>query len=344
MQFDQLNRRDLITLLGGAAAWPVAARAQQPAMPVIGFLDSRLPDAIADRLRGFRQGLKDSGYMEGENVAIVYRFANNQDGRLPELAADLARRGVAVIATAGTPSTFAAKAATGTTPIVFVIGDDPVRLGLVTSLLTGKQLEIAADLVPMLPSKVGVLLNVSNPANAVQWREAVEVGGLMSYGVDILDVFRQVGVYTGQILKGAKPADLPVVQSSKFEFVINAQTARLLGIEIRLHPMARLSARPGIGNAVADDRTAVGGRLTLCERCIHTASVAARTLQTDWPFERLRKGAAEQRDAKGTGYNQTAHQSLLWSFPTSLRCVCRWTKAARSCAGNRPRQVLRHLC
>ena len=113
---------------------------------------------------------------------------------------------------------------------------------------------------------------------------------------------------------------------------------------LRLHPMARLSARPGIGNAVADDRTAVGGRLTLCERCIHTASVAARTLQTDWPFERLRKGAAEQRDAKGTGYNQTAHQSLLWSFPTSLRCVCRWTKAARSCAGNRPRQVLRHLC
>jgi putative ABC transport system substrate-binding protein len=312
-----MRRREFITLLGAPAAWPIAARAQQPAMPVIGFLDSRLPDAIADRLRGFRQGLKDSGYMEGENVAIVYRFANNQDDRLPELAADLARRRVAVIATAGTPSTFAAKAATRTIPIVFVIGDDPVRLGLVTSLsrpggnltginafiaeVTAKRLELLRELVPRL-TRIAVLLNPADANTETQLkgvsvaartmglqiqilnadtsaeidaafetmarerpdavlvgttaflngrrvqlahlatfhrlpaiyalRDYVEAGGLMSYGSDIVNGFRQVGLYTGRILKGAKPQELPVVQANKFELVINAQTARMFGLVV----------------------------------------------------------------------------------------------------------------
>jgi putative tryptophan/tyrosine transport system substrate-binding protein len=279
-------------------------------MPVIGFLDSRLPDAIADRLRGFRQGLKDSGYVEGENVTIVYRFANNQDDQLPELAADLARRRV-------TPSTFAAKAATGTIPIVFVIGDDPVRLGLVTSLsrpggnltginvfiaeVTAKRLELLRELVPRL-TRIAVLVNPADANTETQLkgvsvaartmglqiqilnadtsaeidaafetmarerpdavlvgttaflngrrvqlahlatfhrlpaiyalRDYVEAGGLMSYGSDIVNGFRQVGLYTGRILKGAKPQELPVVQANKFELVINAQTARMFGLVV----------------------------------------------------------------------------------------------------------------
>jgi len=129
-----LQRREFVTLVGGAASWPLAARAKQVTMPVIGLLDSRLLDAITDRLRGFRQGLKDTGYVDGENVAIVYRFAENQDDRLPALAAELVSRRVAVIATSGLQPTLAAKAATKTIPIVFLVGDDPVRLGLVTNL------------------------------------------------------------------------------------------------------------------------------------------------------------------------------------------------------------------
>jgi putative tryptophan/tyrosine transport system substrate-binding protein len=316
-----MKRREFITLLGGTAvaAWPLAASAQQPAMPVIGFLNPTSPDTNADRLRGFRQGLKDTGYVEGENVAILYHWAENQNDRLPELATELVRRRVAVIATSGGPAAaFAAKAATPTIPIVFIVAEDPVRLGLAATLarpggnLTGinifsvelaaKRLELLRELVPGA-ARVAVLVNPADAMNAettlrdveaaaraiglqiqvlnagtsreidaafatfvrerpdalfvgndafftsrrVQLanlaarhmvpitsgtREIAEAGGLMSYGSSLTDAYRQVGVYTGRILKGAKPADLPVVQASKFELVINAQTARMLGLTV----------------------------------------------------------------------------------------------------------------
>jgi putative ABC transport system substrate-binding protein len=315
-----MKRRTFIALLGGAAAWPLAARAQQPAMPVIGFLDVRSPDVMMeDRLRAFREGLKDTGYVERENVAIEYRWADNQVHRLPELAADLVRRQVAVIATTGaTAAASAAKTATTTIPIVFLVPEDPVRLGLVASLarpggnltginifsgeLTAKRLELLREMVPGA-ARIAVLVNPANakttettlrdlaaaaramglqiqvlnastsreidaafadlvrnrpdalfvgpdpffnsrraqlvnlasrhalPA-AYGLREFVEIGGLMSYGTSIADAFHRVGVYTGRILKGAKPADLPVVQSTKFELVVNHQTARMLGLTV----------------------------------------------------------------------------------------------------------------
>jgi len=315
-----VKRRDVITLIGGAAAWPLAARAQQPAMPVIGLLGAiSSPDTDADNLRAFRQGLKDNGYVEGENVAILYRYAQNQMDRLPELAAELVRRQVAVIAAVhGPPAAFAAKAATTTIPIVFTVSEDPVRTGLVASLarpggnLTGinflsqelaaKRLELLRELVPGA-TRVAVLVN---PANAGQTdatlrdvqpaaraiglhiqvlsantngeidaafatfererpdalfigssayftsrrvqlvqlaarytmptayvgRQYVDIGGLMSYGANLADVWRQLGVYTGRVLKGAKPADMPVVQASKFELLINHQTARMLRLTV----------------------------------------------------------------------------------------------------------------
>jgi len=314
-----MRRREFITLIGGAAAaWPLAASAQQPAMPVIGFLESRSPDGLMDRLREFRQGLKETGYVEGENVAIEYRWAEHQVDRLPELATELVRRRVAVIVTPTTPAVMAAKAATTTIPIVFAIGYDPVALDLVASLarpggnLTGinffnnelaaKQLELLRELVPAA-TRVAALVNPANVRNAsvaladlelagrarglqiqvlnastnreidaafatfrrerpdalfvsgdglftsrrVQMvqlatlhqvptifanRDFAEVGGLMSYGANVADAWRQAGVYTGRILKGAKPVELPVVQASKFELVINVQTARMLGLPV----------------------------------------------------------------------------------------------------------------
>jgi putative tryptophan/tyrosine transport system substrate-binding protein len=311
-----MQRREFITLIGGAAvAWPLAARAQQPAMSVIGYLDPTSPGDSAELHRGFLQGLKETGYVEGENVAISYRFAENQIDRLPELADDLVRRQVAVIATFAS-GVFAAKAATTMIPIVFVLADDPVRLGLVASLarpggnLTGtnflsaelgpKRLELLRELVPtaarivLLGTRTGTaaddaLRNTEAAARAglkiqvvkvstrqeidaafatfarerpdaifvspdpffrsrrVQLthlatryaipatyalREYCDVGGLMSYGSSLSDAHRQAGVYAGRILKGAKPADLPVVQASKFELVINAQAARILGLTV----------------------------------------------------------------------------------------------------------------
>jgi putative tryptophan/tyrosine transport system substrate-binding protein len=318
-----VKRREFITLLGGAAAmplflWPLAARAQQPAMPVIGFLHPTSPNTIAGRLRGFNRGLKDAGYVEGENVAIVYRWAEGHFDRLPELAAELVGRQVAVIVAPSGGAPLAAKAATTTIPIVFAVGEDPVKLGLVASLarpggnVTGinfynyevvaKRLELLRELVPGA-TRVALLVNPTNatvtesmlrdmepaarsvglqvqvlnastsgeinaafatlvrerpdalfvgpdvffasrrvhiatlaarhavPTTYAQ-REYVEAGGLMSYGTNLTDTFRQVGVYTGRILKGTKPADLPVVQASKFELVINAETARMLGLKV----------------------------------------------------------------------------------------------------------------
>jgi len=325
-----MRRREFITLLGGAAAaWPIAARAQQPTMPVVGFLGATSPDHNADFLRRFHRGLKETGYVEGENVTIVYRWAENQADRLPALAADLVRRQVAAIATIeGSPVAFAAKAATPTIPIVFTVSDDPVGLGLVASLprpggnLTGinffsselvaKRLELLRTLVTGA-TRVAVLINPSGPNakttvkdteaaaramglqiqvlnasnNASNSREInaafatlvrerpdalfvagdpfftsrlvqlvqlaarhaipatysgrqfVEVGGLMSYGVNLADAWHQLGVYTGRILRGAKPADLPVVQSSKFELVINLQPARMLGLTVPPSLLAR---------------------------------------------------------------------------------------------------------
>jgi putative ABC transport system substrate-binding protein len=321
-----MRRREFITLLGGATvAWPLAAHAQQPAMPVIGWLDPRPRDDNAFFVRGFRQGLKEAGYVEGENVTIEYRWAENQIDRLPDLAADLVRRRVAVIATTGgIASASAAKGATTTIPIVFATAEDPVRLGLVASLarpggnLTGvnflsaelvaKRLELLRELVPAAV-RVAVLINpagatpeitlrdVEPAARAIglqtliarastreeidvvfagfarerpdilfvgtdpfftsrrvqlvhlatrralpatyPGRQYPEIGGLMSYGSDLTDAFRQIGVYAARILKGVKPADLPVVQASKFELVINAQTARILGLAVPPTLLAR---------------------------------------------------------------------------------------------------------
>jgi len=312
-------------IAGSAAAWPLVARAQQPAMPMVGFLHNAFPDPYAEQLAAFRQGLRQSGYVEGQNVAIEYRWANNEIERLPELAADLVRRQVAVIVAAGgAPPALAAKAATSTIPIVLVFGSDPVRLGLVASLnrpdgnvtgvtfltteLMAKRLDLLRELIPqattvayladlrsvagqemlrdmlaaseVLGRKVAVAearnshdfaaafaTFVERQAGALvvgasslfdsnhdqlvalaarhklpaiyQARQYVTAGGLMSYGASYNDAFRLGGLYVGQILKGAKPANLPVEQSSRFELVINLKTARTLGLEVPLSVMIR---------------------------------------------------------------------------------------------------------
>jgi putative tryptophan/tyrosine transport system substrate-binding protein len=314
-----MRRRKFITLLGGAVAWPLAARGQQAAMPVVGFLGYGSLDTFVLYLAAFRKGLNETGFIEGQNVAIEYRWAEGQYDRMTELVADLLRRGVAVLAIPGSPpGARAAKAATSTIPIVFSVGDDPVKLGLVASIgrpegnatginffsgeVVAKRFTLLHELVPgatrvavfINPSDapraevvrtdvqtaaraVGVQLQILTPSTsgeidaafealvreradalfvgpdaffnsrrvqlanmaarhaiptAFAVREYVDAGGLMSYGTNLMDMYRQVGIYCGRILKGAKPADLPVVQSTKFEFVINAQTARMLGLTV----------------------------------------------------------------------------------------------------------------
>jgi putative ABC transport system substrate-binding protein len=316
-----VTRRKFITLLGGAAAaWPLAARAQQPAMPVVGLVSTRPPEEVSGRTVGaFRKGLSETGYAEGRNVTVEYHLVGGQIERLPALMTDLVHRRVAVIATPGSiVAALAAKAATTTIPIVFASPEDPVRLGLVASLarpggnatginsfseeVIGKRLRLLHDLVPKAV-RLAVLINPGNassaqttlrevteaastmglqiqilnattigeidaafatlardrlealfvapdaffnsrgvqfatltarekiPAAYSNW-EIVAAGGLMSYGSDLVDNARQVGIYTGRILNGLKPADLPVLQSTKFVFAINVQTARTLGIEV----------------------------------------------------------------------------------------------------------------
>src|SRR4051812_12890428 len=311
-----MRRREFITLLGGAAAWPLAARAQQPAMPVIGFLRDQTLANATHMVAAFRRGLKEAGLVEGQNVAIEFRSAEGQNDRLPALVADLIHRPVAVIV-GNTPPARAAKAATTTVPIVFASGSDPVRDGLVASLnrpggnvtgvvffsstLGAKRLQLLHQLVPKATT-IGVLVNPTSPemvaertdvqaaAKAVGQqlvvhdvsnerdieaafttllqrgagallagagpfmtssreqivalaarhelpasfasREAAEAGGLMSYATSITEAYRQVGIYTGRILKGEKPGDLPVIRAAKFEFVLNLKTARTLGLEV----------------------------------------------------------------------------------------------------------------
>jgi putative ABC transport system substrate-binding protein len=318
------RRREFITLVGGAAAWPLVARAQQPAMPVIGMLQGGSPEADAFRVEAVRQGLKEAGYVEGQNVAIEYRWAENQYERLPALAADLVRRQVTVFVAVGNAAARAAKAATATIPVVFEVGIDPVTYGLVASLarpggnltgvtflgaeLTAKQFEVLHETVPKA-AVIGMLENPTNPnADAVRkdmraaahalgreliigaavvesdieravaslaqqgiggllvrtdvlfngrpkllvglaarhalpgmfpLREFPLAGGLMSYGASLRDALWQTGAYVGRVLKGEKPADLPVMQSAKVELVINLKTAKALGVTIPLTLLGR---------------------------------------------------------------------------------------------------------
>ena len=311
-----MNRREFIMLLGGAAAWPLAAGAQQSGMTVVGFLHSGSPEPYVNFLTAFRKGLAESGYVEGQNLAIEYRWAAGRDDRLPDLAADLIRRRVAVIATPGsTPAALAAKAATAAIPIVFAVGSDPVAMGLVTSLNRpgGNVTGVTFQTVELVAKRLGMLRELAPGANrfvalvnpntaftesviedlqasasalglpieilragtgreidaafagikpgdalfvgpdavftnrraqivtlvtrhalpAIYYaREFAEIGGLMSYGPDLVKLYQQAGIYVGRVLKGEKPADMPVAQPTKFELVVNLNTARALGIAI----------------------------------------------------------------------------------------------------------------
>jgi putative ABC transport system substrate-binding protein len=314
-----VKRRNFVRLLGAAAAWPLVARAQQSTLPVIGFLGATSPESYATFVDGFQRGLKEAGFVDGENVSIVYHWAEGRYDRLPGLAADLVSRRVSVmVATGGLPSSLAAKQATDTIPIVFTLGSDPVKFGVVSSLnrpngnvtgvtlfaylLDAKRVELMHELVPGA-AVVTLLVNPNSPAQAkmqyaeveaaarkfgqqfailragtedeidsaiatvaqtrssvllvsadplflsrreqlvalvtrhgipsiYEWRQLAEAGGLMSYGIDLVDAYRQAGGYVGKIMRGAKPGDLPVLQPTKFEFVINLKAAKALGLSV----------------------------------------------------------------------------------------------------------------
>jgi putative ABC transport system substrate-binding protein len=312
-----MRRRDFVAGLAGSVAWPISADAQQPAMPVVGFLNAASPDTFTHLVAAFRKGLSEGGYFEGHNVAIEYRWAEGQYDRLPAMAADLVRRHVTVMTvTGGRPSVLAAKAATHDVPIVFVSGDEVISVGLVAShrpggnatgvmlfnsLLGTKRLALLRELIPRAAT-IAILVNpnwqdyerqledvqaavrtaglqlldlraaterqidaafatlLSHPADALfvatdtffnnrrdqlvtlaarhriptiyEWREFTAAGGLISYGTSLTDAYRQAGLYTGRVLKGEKPADLPVVQPTKFELVINLKTVKSLGLEV----------------------------------------------------------------------------------------------------------------
>jgi len=319
-----MKRREFITLLGGAAAWPLAARAQQPAMPVVGFMAGSSRSALSQQVAAFREGLKEAGFIEGMNVAVEYRYGEGQLDRFPALASDLVRRQVAVLVATGPTGVLAAKQASTTIPIVFSIGSDPVEIGLGARLnrpggnitgvyqftggLEAKRLGLLQEMVPKartiavvlnpncapaenqlrdvqeaatrlgvqlvvvranteeefnaafsttVQQKAGALLVCASPffnsrrqqlvllatrhtlPAMYEWREFAAAGGLMSYGTSLADAYRQTGVYAGRILKGEKPADLPVVQVTKFEFVINLNAAKALGLEVPPTLLAR---------------------------------------------------------------------------------------------------------
>jgi putative tryptophan/tyrosine transport system substrate-binding protein len=321
MQFNWLKRREFLTLLGGAVAWPLAARAQQAAMPVVGFLRNSTREGSKLLVASFRQGLREAGYVEGQNILVEYRFSENRFDQMPLLAADLVHRQCAVIIAGGAAAALATKAVTRTIPILFSTGDDPINIGLVESLarpggnvtgifyfsggdLESKQLELLRELAPKT-GVIGVLVHPLNPETKFQLpraeaaaralglqivalnasserdfekafaalsreqfpalliagdalftgeinrlaaltvergipatyfsREFAAAGGLMSYGPSITDSFRELGAYTRKILTGAKPADLPVLQATKFELVFNLKTAKALGINIPFH-------------------------------------------------------------------------------------------------------------
>ena len=415
-----MNRRKFVAVVVGAAAWPLAARAQQPAMPVVGFLNSSSPEGYAPWVAAFRRGLNEAGYIEGRNVTVEYRWAQGQYDRLPALAADLVRRQVTVIAATSTPAALAAKAATTTIPIVFTTASDPIQLGLVAGLarpggnITGvtmlgvevgpKRLELAHELVPTATA-IALLVNPTNPIaetlardlqaaartlglqlqvlhasterdidaafatliqlragvlvigsdvffnsrseqlgaltlrHAVptiyQYREFAAAGGLMSYGGSLADSYRQAGAYTGRILKGAKPADLPVQQSIKAELIINLKTAKVIRLTVPPTLLRRRRRGDRVGSVNASFRRCSGPLLCrFSDACMTTDPRALTAGVRKAPRHEIAGGGAPAVQRALWGFSGDGHgwDSGLgcqeWSSSTSGRSLeDGWTSA-----------------